>query len=78
MEFNLTANYQEHPLGFTGRCNEIKGIAAQGRTIKEVKVELLKLIRIKYEIVKAEIAKKPTTKDVKITTGDLAHVCEVV
>ena len=51
MVIKLTADIIEHPdAGYTGWFNEIKGIVAQGKTLEEVKTELFKLLRIKWEI----------------------------
>ncbi len=55
MKFKLTGEIHEFEgAGYTGWINEMPGIVAQGQTIYDVRMELLNLIRIKYEIINRE------------------------
>jgi len=63
MKESITLEYEEFPgmsssPAVVGRCLDLKGIVAQGEAIDEVRIELLKLIRIKYEINMSELKKE--------------------
>lgn len=71
MELKLTVDYKEEPgIGFIGWCNEIKGIVAQGKTMEDVKEDLIELIIIKFEIAKREMPIHESSKNME--TEDLA------
>lgn len=41
---------EDEDLGFTGWIVEIRGVVAQGKTLDEVKRELIKMLKIKFLI----------------------------
>ena len=41
---------EDNDLEFTGWIVEIRGVVAQGKTLKEVKSELIKMLKIKFFI----------------------------
>lgn len=58
MEITLTATIiQEDKNSFTAWLNEIKGVIAQGDSIEDVKTELIKVLKIKFDIERKENAK---------------------
>ena len=68
MELKFTATvFKDAEKVFTGSINEIKGVIAQGETLDEVKNELFKILRIKFEI---ERKKHLMQKSDKVTTEE--------
>ncbi|MEP7169103.1 MAG: hypothetical protein ABI855_06995 [Bacteroidota bacterium] len=56
---------EESPGNFTGWINEVEGVIAQGKTVQEVREELLKILRIKWEVERRERKTKPETCNTK-------------
>jgi len=56
---------------YVGWFNEIDGVVAQGSSHKEVRDELLKVLRIKWDIEREEKASQPNVDRTSVTTEEL-------
>lgn len=63
MALKLTYDLHESVGGFTGWINEIDGVVAMGETHQEVREELLKILRIKWDMDREEKNKERKTSD---------------
>ena len=68
MKTTLTAVFEKTPYGYIGSVEELPGANTQGKTMKEVKKNLIEAVRLVLEanrqLAEEEIAGKETIKEV--------------
>lgn len=70
MALKLTYDtFKESDSRFTGWINEIDGVVAMGNSPEEVRDELLKILRLKWEIDRQD--KKSHKSQLEVKTGEL-------